>query len=292
MSAKARPTFAPMIYHLVCGAEAAFPLREAITAEPALSGEIVVLQDDLQTGPILRGEGQSFISLRQEWWLQIAPTRETPAHEDLNRLLELSNALNQSATPLVWFWLPPSPTDACAYIWTLSVLGKHLNRLFVLNLANLPFLDEQNRVFYPEKIGQLQPKELIKAQRLARSISAAELEMEQDNWAQLTQDNSLIRTLGSNRKLKSQDANYYDNALLSLLSGKSQKANRLIQQAISKSGLPPVSEDFLAWRIRILAASGQLLLNGDESRPYKEWELSLNAATEIPLEHDEPTANS
>lgn len=291
MSANARPTFAPMIYHLVCGAEAALPLREAIAAEPALSGEIVVLQDDLQTGPILRGEGQSFISLRQEWWLQIAPARENPAHEDLNRLLELSNALNQSATPLVWFWLPPSPTDTCAYLWALSVLGKHLNRLFVLNLANLPFLDEQNRVFYPEKIGQLQPKELIKAQRLARSISAAELEMEQDNWAQLTQENSLIRTLGSNRKLKSQDANYYDHALLSLLSGKSQKANRLIQQAISKSGLP-VSEDFLAWRLRILAASGQLLLNGDESRPCKEWELSLNAATEIPLENDEPTANS
>ncbi|MBS1615148.1 MAG: DUF1835 domain-containing protein [Bacteroidetes bacterium] len=272
-----------MIYHLVCGTEAAAPLHEAMTSEPSMSGEIIVLQDDLQTGPLQRSDSQSFINLRQEWWQQMAPGKATEAFQDLNRLLELSNTLHQHTTPIVWFWLPPHPTDTCAFTWTLSVLGKNLGRLFVLNLANLPFLDEQNKVFYPERLSQLLPKEWIKAQRLARKITAAELETEQDNWAHLTQVNSLVRTLGSNRKLIAQEANFYDPSLLSLLSEKSQKASRLIQLALSKSRLP-VSEEFLAWRLRILAEQGQLFLNGVETRPLKEWELSLKAGMPVPEE--------
>lgn len=275
-----------MIYHLVCGEEAARPLQEAISAEPAMAGEIIVLRDDLQTGPLQRAEGQSFKSLRSEWWQQMAPAAHPAAAEDLERLLELSNAMNRSASATAWFWLAPCPTDACAYTWMLSVLGRHIGRLFVLNIANLPFLDENGKVFYPEKLRELQARELIKARRLARPVTASELEMEHDTWARLVAENGMVRTLGAGRKLKSEGEDYYDAALLSGLTAKAQKASRLLHQATAKEKIP-VSDSFLAWRLRVLGESGLICLNADRTRPYKEWEVALAGVEETAPEEQE-----
>ncbi len=281
----------------MCGSEAARPLQEAARSEPSMDGQVVVLNDDLQTGPLLRAEGQSFQSLRREWWQMITPAAEpSQAPEDINRILELSNALNRNEAEEIWLWMAPCATDICAYSWALSLLCKHAEKLRVLNLANLPFLDENGKVFYPENISQILPRELIKARRLACPITPSEADMECDSWARLTEENALLRIMREGRKLKSESESFYDAALLNCLSPKAQKAPRILTQARTKAKIP-AGEAFLAWRLRNLASQGSIRPAGDLDRPYKEWEFSLPAAEESAATADagtmdvsEPTA--
>ena len=264
-----------MIYHIVVGDEAARPLKEAVAAEPSIAGEVIVLKDILHVGPLLRGEGQSFSALRSEWWNTVVPDAKPPIEaDDLERLLEVSNELYKDKDAVAWFWMAPWPADVCAYYWTLPYLGKHSGRLFLLNLANLPFLNENGKVFYPKNISELLPRELIKARKLARPVTAAELEIDGETWQKLVEENGGIRTHEGGKKLKSQPEHYYDAQLLSGLTPQPQKAARVLTQALSKFSLP-TGDAHLAWRLRVMAAAGLLVLNGDSSRPYREWDVRL-----------------
>jgi hypothetical protein len=264
-----------MIYHIVVGDEAARPLKEAIAAEPSMDGEVVVLKDILPIGPLQREEGQSFSALRSAWWQTVAPEAKPPIEvTDLERLLEVSNELYKSNSAVVWFWMAPSPADVCAYHWILPYMGKHVGRFYLLNLANLPFLNEAGKVFYPKNISELMPRELVKARKLARPVTSAELEMDGDAWQKLVEENGGVRTTEGGKKLKSQPENYYDAQLISTLSAQSQKASRVLNQAMSKFNLP-TGDLHLAWRLRTMAEAGMIELTGDTSRPYKEWEVRL-----------------
>src|ERR1043165_4947855 len=264
-----------MIYHIVVGDEAARPLKEAIAAEPSMDGEVVVLKDILPIGPLQREEGQSFSALRSAWWQTVAPEAKPPIEvTDLERLLEVSNQAYKSNGPFVCFWWAPSPADVCAYHWILPYMGKHVGRFYLLNLANLPFLNEAGKGFYPKNISELMPRELVKARKLARPVTPAELEMDGDAWLKLVEENGGVRTTEGGKKLKSQPENYYDAQLISTLSAQSQKASRVLNQAMSKFNLP-TGDLHLAWRLRTMAEAGMIELTGDTSRPYKEWEVRL-----------------
>ncbi len=270
-----------MIYHIVIGDEAARPLTEAIATEPSMAGEVVVMRDILHVGPLQRGEGQSFSALRSEWWRGVAPDAKAPIEvDDLERLLEVSNELYKDNDAVAWFWMAPWPADICTYHWMLPYLGKHTGRFFLLNLANLPFLNEAGKVFYPKNISELLPRELIKARRLARPITAAELEIDGDAWQKLVAENAGIRTLEGGKKLKSQLENFYDAQLISSLSVQPQKALRVLHSAMSKHMLP-TGDVYLAWRLRAMDEAGLIELAGDAGRPYREWEVRLlTTATE------------
>ena len=269
-----------MIYHIVVGDEAARPLKETVASEPSMAGEVVLLKDILHVGPLQRGEGQSFSALRSEWWQQVAPDTKPPIEvPDLDRLLEVSNELYKSASAQVWFWMAPGPADVTAYFWALSYLSKHAGRFFIVNMANLPFLDEAGKVFYPKSISELLPKEIIKARRLARAVTASEIEMDGDVWNNLVAENGGIRTLEGGKKLLSRPENHYDAQLISMLSGNFQKSSRVLSQAMSKYNLP-TGDMHLAWRLRELAEAGLIELKGDASKPYREWEVRLPVGEE------------
>ncbi len=267
-----------MIYHIVVGDEAARPLRAGNESETSMAGEVVVMKDILHVGPLMRREGQSFSALRSEWWQQVSPEARPPVEVgDLERILEVSNELYKEPDAVVWFWMAPSPADVCAYHWLLPYLGKHNGRLLLLNLANLPFLNEAGKIFYPKNISELAPRELVKARRLARAVTAAELEADGEAWEKLVAENTGIRTLEGGKKLRSQPANYYDAQLISNLGHQSQKASRVLHAAMSRHYLP-TGDAYLAWRLRMMAEEGLIALSGDVSRPYKEWEVRLPQA--------------
>lgn len=264
-----------MIYHIVVGDEAARPLREAVAAEPSMAGEVVVMRDILHVGPLKRGEGQSFSALRSEWWQGVAPDAKQQIEvADLERLLEVSNELYKDKDAVAWCWMAPSPADVSAYHWMLPYLSKHSGRFFLLNLANLPFLNEAGKVFYPKNISELQPRELIKARKLARAVTPSEIEIDGDAWQKLVEEAGGIRTLEGGKKLRTQPESFYDAQLISTLSNQSQKASRVLHTAMSKFYLP-TGDTFLAWRLRAMAEAGLIELSGDTTRPYKEWELRL-----------------
>jgi hypothetical protein len=264
-----------MIYHIVIGDEAAKPLQEAIITEPSMAGEVVVLKDILHVGPLQKSEGQGFSELRTEFWNQVVLNEKSPiVVDDMERLLEVSGKMYKDEDIQVWLWMAPWPADVCAYYWTIPYLSKHIGRFYLLNLANLPFLNEQGKVFYPKNLSEILPKELVKARKLARPVTPAEVEIDGDEWKTLQAENAGVRTHEGGKKLVSRDVTYYDKQLISFCSHQYQKASRIVSQAINKFNVP-TGDLFLGWRLRELAAAGELELQGDVTKLLKDFELKL-----------------
>ena len=277
-----------MIYHIVIGDVAAAPLRDAIVQEPAMEGVVLVLNDVLSVGPIQKEEGQKFSDLRSAFWQQVAPNEKNPIQvTDLERLLETANELSKNEEAKIWLWMAPWPADVAAYHWSLQYLGKYVGRYFVINIAGLPFLDENGKVFYPKSIGEIQPKELIKARKLARAVTPAEIETDGEEWRKLVKENAGIRTHEGGKRLLSKNEEHYDNQLISFCSHQYQKASKVINQAIARYNVP-TGDVYLGWRLRQMADSGRLELQGDTTKMLKDFEVKLpgdgtNAQYSLPI---------
>lgn len=282
-----------MIYHIVVGDMAAGPLQEAIMNEPTMQGEVVVMKDILHVGPIKKEEGTNFSAMRSAFWQQVAPNDKNPVQvDDMERLLEISNAMYKDENIKVWFWMAPWPADVMAYYWMLPYLSKHRGRFFLVSIANLPFLDENGKVFYPKNISEILPKELVKARRLAREVTFAEIEVDGEEWRKLVDENAAIRTHGGGKKIASQNEDFYDAQLLSFASHQFQKAQRIVNQSLNKFNIP-TGDLYLGWRLRRMAAEGKLLLQGDSAKALKDFDVKLpggNAETDAAAAEAQQTA--
>ena len=253
-----------------------------------MEGEVIVMKDVLSVGPIKKEEGQKFSELRSEFWQQVAPNDKNPIQvDDMERLLEIVLTLSKDEDAKVWLWTAPWPADICLYHWSLKYLGNYLGRFFVINIAGLPFLDENGKVFYPKSIGEIQPKELIKAKRLARAVNPAELETDGEEWRKLVEANAGIRTHEGGKKLSSKSEEFYDNQLISFCSHQYQKASKVINQTIAKYNIP-TGDVYLGWRLRKMFEAGRLELQGDTTKMLKDFEVKLpgdgtNAQYSLPL---------
>jgi hypothetical protein len=278
-----------MIYHIAIGDIAGNALKEAVNLESTLAGEVVVLKDILHVGPLKKGEGQSFSELRSAYWQEVAPNTKEPIQvDDMERLLEVSKAMYDDEDAVAWLWMAPWPADVCAYHWVLPYLSKHAGRFYLLNIAGLPFLDENGKVYYPKSIGEILPKELVKARRLARQVTPAEVEVDGEEWQKLVEENTGIRTHEGGKKLTSRAEDHYDKQLVSFCSHQFQKASRIVAQALNKYNIP-TGDVHLGWRLKKIAEAGQLLLQGDVSKALKDFEVKLpggeeNEAANAPAE--------
>ncbi len=254
---------------------AAAPLKEAIALEPSMNGEVIVMKDVLNVGPLQKEEGQKFSEMRSAFWQQVAINEKNPIiADDLERLSQISIELSKNEESKVWLWIAPLPADVCTYHWSLKYLGAYIGRFYVVNIAGLPFLDEQGKVFFPKSIGDILPKELIKARRLARLVNAAELEVDGEEWKRLTNENAGIRVLEGGKRLLSKPETHYDNQLISFCSQQYQKASKIVGQAVAKFSIP-TGDLYLGWRLRKMAEADKLYIQGDVTKLLKDFEVKL-----------------
>ena len=264
-----------MIYHFVVGDMAAEPLKEAVLSEPSMQGEVVVLKDILHVGPLQKEEGQTFSELRTAFWQNVvANEKHFVPVDDMERLLEISAAMFKDEEIKAWFWMAPAPADVSAYHWMLPYLSKHMGRFYLLNITGLPFLDEQGKIYYPKSISEILPKELVKARRLARLVTHAEVEVDTDEWRKLVEENAGIRVHEGGKRLTSKTEDHYDNQLLSFCSQQFQKASKIVRQALSKYQIP-TGDVYLGWRLRKLAEEGKIVIQGDSTRALNEYDVRL-----------------
>ncbi|HTN47479.1 MAG TPA: DUF3658 domain-containing protein [Flavipsychrobacter sp.] len=269
-----------MIYHFVVGDEAAKPLLEALSADGGSQDSVVVLKDILHVGPLLKEEGQKFSAMRSAFWQEVTPQMKEPVQvDDLERLLQVSSDMYKSTDVKAWFWMAPGPADITAYYWVLSYLHKHRERFYVVNVGGLPFLDANGKLFYPKNISEISPRELTKARKLARVITPSEMEVDADEWEKIKNENAAIRTYEGGKKLAHKDVTYYDQQLISFCSQQFQKASKIIRQAWSKYAIP-TGDTYLAWRLRELAKTGVLMIQGDATKPLNEWDVKLVGTVE------------
>lgn len=263
---------------------AAQPLAEAVNTEPSMQGQVLALKDILHVGPIKKAAGQSFSQLRSEFWKEVVnDEKQDTTVNDLERLLEITTQLNNNTEDVVWLWMAPWPADVCAYYWMLNYMSKHLERFYVLNLSGLPFLNEEGKVYYPKNMSEILPRELIKARKLARQVTPAELEIDGEEWLNMTTENAGMRLLEGGKKLYTREESYYDEKLLSFCSHQFQKGHRIVNQTISKLSVP-TGDMYLGWRLRKLVENGTLLSEGDVSKTLRDFSVKLPGGATVETE--------
>jgi hypothetical protein len=262
-----------MIYHFITGTQACTQLQEAIEKEPEMQGTIVCMEDALSIGPLQPSEGESFRTLRENYYKELSPNEKNPVQcPELDKVDEIIQRLQEDNAAIVWFWVAPAAVDICAYYWLLTKLACFTGRLYVVNIAGLPFLDENGKLFYPKSFKEIPAKEMIKARKLARAITPAEREVDVEEWRKILAENTDIRLYEGGKKIQGKNADHFDSLLLSFCSGQMQKASKILRQTISRYQ-PPVPDLFLLHRLRYLVQSGKLIAQGNIEKPANEWDI-------------------
>ncbi|NDC42625.1 MAG: DUF1835 domain-containing protein [Chitinophagia bacterium] len=268
-----------MVYHIVTGDFAAEAIRKGLAGSPdSAEHSIVVLKDILNVGPLLKRDGQRFSDLRTQFWHEVAPADKPLVVDDLERLLTTCNELSRFEAHELWIWTGGLPADICAYYLLMRYASRYIGKLNIVNTGGLPFLDDNGRLFFPRSIAELNAREIGKALKLVRPITASEAETDKDEWDKLVHENGGIRVLEGARKLVSKPIDLCDKQLLAFCTGQFQKANKIISLAMAQFNMP-VGDLFLGWRLKKMVDDGRLQLQGDANGLPKEFEIKLHDGT-------------
>jgi hypothetical protein len=279
--------------HIVFGESDIETLKKAQELDESLAGEVVIIRDDYAVGPLQNIYETEGYQQRRDWWKSL--TDLTPYDsEQLSNLVDdklavhnLKKALDENKKEEIWIWMGQNGHDVCGYYWLISQLKDYQDRVVVLYLNNLPFINEKGQIFYPTYIHQIQPKEFLKAKKLNRKVTLSEFEVDPDEWTKLCNENAIVRILEGGKKLVSKEESFYDKDITTALSGDWQKGNKAMFNILGKMKIK-TGDVFLLWRMKKLAEEDRIEINGDPSKGWKDFEVRLKTATqaEIPLATD------
>jgi len=269
--------------HIVFETANVAALQQAIELDETLQGNIVEIKDDYAVGPlgdIYETEGYQ---TRRDWWknlLEFSPyTEQINIVDDKLTVHQLLKQLDEEPEAEVWIWMAQNAHDVCGYYWLMSQLKEYQGRVQVLYLNNLPFINEKGQIFYPSYLHEIQPKEFLKAKKLARPITPSEFEVDPDEWKKLCVDNALVRFLEGGKKIIGKEADFFDKDLLAHITAESQKLNKVIANTLSKMKVK-TGDVFLVWRVRELVAACRLEMAGDWNKGWKEITVKTASATQ------------
>ncbi|HCT24534.1 MAG TPA: hypothetical protein DIW54_14895 [Chitinophagaceae bacterium] len=256
-------------------------LQAAIELDESLQGEILEIKDDYAVGPLGDIYGSEGYQARRDWWKQVLEfspyVEQLDIVDDKLTVHNLLKTLDEQPEEIVWVWMGQNQHDVCGYFWLMSQLKEYQGRVFVLYMNNLPFINEKGNIFYPSHLHEIQPKEFLKAKKLARPITPSEFEVDPDEWKKLCGESAMVRILEGGKKIVSKEANFYDKELLSAITGEAQKLGRYLQHVLGKMKIK-TGDAFLVWRLRELAAQGNIELSGDWNKGWKEIQLKTASA--------------
>lgn len=259
--------------HIVFESANVAALQQAIELDESLQGSIIEIKDDYAVGPlgdIYETEGYQ---QRRDWWknlLEYSPyTEQLNIVDDKLTVHNLLKQLDEETDNEVWIWMAQNAHDVCGYYWLMSQLKEYQGRIQVLYLNNLPFINEKGQIFYPTYLHEIQPKEFLKAKKLARPITLSEFEVDPDEWKKLCQDTTMVRFLEGGKKLIGKEVDFFDKDILTYVTGEAQKLSKVISNTLSKMKVK-TGDVFLVWRIRELVTAGRLETAGDWNKGWKE----------------------
>jgi hypothetical protein len=264
-------------------------LSKAIELDETIQGEIVEIKDDFAVGPLLDIYGTEGYQARRDWWkmlLEFSPyTDSLNIVDDKLTVHNLLKKLDEETEEQVWIWMGQNVHDVCGYYWLMSQLKEYQSRIHVLYLNNLPFINEKGNIFYPTSLFEIQPKEFLKAKRLARPITLSEFEVDPDEWKKMCNENATVRFLEGGKKIVGKEESFYDKDILANTTGSQQKLGKLLSNTLNKMKVK-TGDVFLVWRMRELVKEGKLEINGDWAKGWKELTVSFpgggaTAATDI-----------
>ena len=156
---------------------------------------------------------------------------------------------------------------------------------------NLPFINEKGQLFYPSWLSEIQPKELLKAKRLARPVTTSEFEIDPDEWRKLCMENSMVRMLEGGKKIVGKEERFYDGEILKNLTNDWQKATRVLTNTLHRMKIK-TGDVFIMWRMKDLIAQGRIEVLGDMNKSWKEFDVKLPSARVENTELENQVENS
>ncbi|WP_407521270.1 DUF1835 domain-containing protein [Lacibacter sp. MH-610] len=256
-------------------------LQQAIELDETLQGEVLLVRDDYAVGPIKDIYTEEGIEARKNWWREVLSGGDGDGGVDKglvddNQLVaELIEKLTADEEEKVWIWSAQNKHDVSGYYWLMSQLKAYQGRIYILYLNNLPFINEKGQLFYPQWISEIQPKEMLKAKRLARPITTSEFEVDPDEWTKLCNEEKGVRLLEGGKKLVQKEVSFYDSELKSYISGDWQKASKIIHTFLNKAK-HTTGDLFLLWRLKQLIATDVYDVQGNVKN-MKDFEVKKKA---------------
>ncbi|MEO8765864.1 MAG: DUF3658 domain-containing protein [Ginsengibacter sp.] len=256
-------------------------LSKSFEMDEKLAGEVIQIKDDFAVGPLPGIYTEEGIELRKHWWREVLKggdydgTVDNGQIDDTKTVSGLIENLKNNPGEIVWMWMAQNQHDVSGYYWLISQLKDFQGRVFILSLHNLPFINEKGHLFYPSNLFEIQPKEFVKAKKLARPVTLSEFEIDPDEWSKLCDENKGVRTLDGGKKLLQHDYDYYDGELFKLITHDWQKVNRLIHTFYSKSR-NATGDAYLLWRIKLMIEKEKLDVQG-EIKNMKDFEVKSKA---------------
>ncbi len=256
-------------------------LKEAIALDETLQGEVVQIKDEYAVGPlnnIYVGDG---IDARKQWWREVLAggdydgKADSGEVDDYKTVAELVGTMRRDEEHVIWIWAAQNKHDVSGYYWLLKYMQEFQGRVFILYLNNLPFINDKGNIFYPNWLHEIQPKEFLKAKKLAREITLSEFEVDPDEWTKLCNENKGVRLLEGGKKLMQEDYDFYDSELTKFISADWQKASKIIHQFLGKAK-HTTGDAYLLWRLKIMIAQDMFDVQGKLGN-MKEFEIKTKA---------------
>ncbi|MBS1731073.1 MAG: DUF1835 domain-containing protein [Bacteroidetes bacterium] len=253
-------------------------LKQALEMDESLSGNVWLVRDDFAVGPLLHLEVEEGMNIRKDWWrkiLKYAPhihaDLETDDRKTVNDLISL---VKSDASQEIWIWVAPNVHDRCGYYWLVCQLENILTNIRIVNLGNLPFINEKGSLFYPSNLFDIRPIELWKARKLAVPLSIHSFEAIRDEWSKLSSNESCIRILEDEKTIVAKPIDYFDKNILSGISTTPQTLQKILFHLLGKLKIK-TGDAFLAWRISELCQEGKLSAIGNWENGWKEITIQL-----------------
>jgi hypothetical protein len=252
-------------------------LNQAIAMDETMAGEVLLIRDDFAVGPLANiylPEGQE---QRRDWWRNVFVGSdhegivEEGKVDDPAVVTKIKEILTNDADQIVWIWAAQNKHDVCGYFWLISQLVDFQGRVHILYLNNLPFINEKGNIFYPDWLSQIQPKEFLKAKKLARPVTVSEFEVDSEEWNKITQDEREVRLLEGGKKIVQRDVSFYDQEISKYITTDFQKSNKIIHAFLTKSK-ETTGDGFVLWRLKKIAQTDQFEYQG-ELRGMKDFEV-------------------
>ena len=273
--------------HIVFNTADIAAIEAAIELDETLAGKVVEIKDDYAVGPLLDIYETEGYQARRDWWQNVlvnSPyTDQLDIVDDKLTAHHLMNALNHDENEVIWIWMGQNAHDVSGYYWLMSQFKEYQGRIQVLYLNNLPFLNEKGQLFYPTYLSQIQPKEFLKAKKLARPITLSEFELDPDEWKKLCMENEGIRFLEGGKKLVSMNIGCYDKEILSLLTKHAQKLPSALNNIMGKLKVK-LGDAFVVFRLKALEEAGKLIFVGDWAKGWKDMVVQMPGGSNVVVE--------
>ncbi len=268
--------------HIVFNESEVDLMKRVIKADETLAGEVIQVKDDFAVGPLQSLETEEGWQARRDWWKNLikgSPYNENlvGSFDDRETIKQLKEKLDKSPEEQLWIWMGQNQHDVTGYYWLISQVEEYQGRIMILYLNNLPFINEKGQLFYPSWLQEIQPKEFIKAKKLARPVTLSEFEIDPDEWRKITTENAMVRVLEGGKKITGKDESFYDNEIIKNLTTEWQKATRALSNTLHRMKIK-TGDVYVMWRMKQLIQEGKIDVLGDIQKGWKEFDVRLAGA--------------